>query len=131
MSKSKGDRRERQAERLYQAAGYKTERSQGQRWGRTDWFGHFDLMAVRDDRLRFCQVKSNQAMGITSINQWARMWLPVGIDCDLLVCYDREGWRLIRLWPEADTYTTAVDERDQDAGMGDAVTDYLNGGKGA
>jgi len=124
--KQKGDRRERQAVELYERAGYKVERCHGVRWGRTDWYGHFDLMAVRPDRFRFIQVKSNAASGINEINQWAEMWAPDAIQYDMLVCHDREGWRLIRCWPEGDTYTTVVDERDMDCQMGDGVADHLS-----
>lgn len=127
MSKQKGNRRERQAEKFYTQAGYKTEKSQGMRWDRTDWFGHFDLMAVRSDDFRFVQVKSNEASGISDINAWARRHGPPGIRYDMLVCHDRKGWRLIALWPEADTYTTLIDERDMDGNMGEGVLAYLRG----
>lgn len=125
MSKEKGDRRERQARDHYESAGYKVERSQGTRWDRTDWYGHFDLMAMRPDGLVFIQVKSNQASGIQDMLNWARFWGAPGIKYDIAVCHDREGWRLIRLFPDADTYEVVVDERDQDCSMGDELTRYL------
>lgn len=127
MSKQKGDRRERQAEKFYEQAGYKTEKSQGMRWDRTDWFGHFDLMAVRKDEMRFVQVKSNGARGIEDILRWAKRYLPAGIKLDMIVAHDREGWRLMHLWPDGDTYTTAVDEREMDCNMGEGVVEYLRG----
>ena len=127
-TREKGNRRERQAAEIYESAGYEVERSYDQRFGRTDFFGHFDLMAVRRDGLRFVQVKSNEVQGIADVNRWARQWAPPGALFDFLVCYDREGWRLIRCWPDGDTHSTAVDERELGCDMGEGVTAWLQVG---
>lgn len=125
MSRKKGNKREREAREFYEDAGYTTERSQGTRWDRSDWWGHFDLMAMSPDELRFAQVKSQEASGIYDIIGWARQWGAPNVKFDMLVCHDREGWRLLRLLPEDETYTCVVDERDTDGNMGDGVVAYL------
>lgn len=125
MSKKKGDRRERQAREHYEAAGYTVERAQGTRYDRSDWYNHFDLMAFRPDGLVFIQVKSNQASGVQEMLAWVREHSPPGIRYDVAVCHDREGWRLLRLVPDADTYEVVVDEREKDCEMGELLTEYL------
>lgn len=125
-NRQKGYRRERQAVEIYEAAGYAVEKSVSQRHGRTDWFGHFDMMAVRPDDLRLSQIKSNAALGIADINEWARKHAPAFVNFDMLVAHDREGWRLIELDPDGDTYSVTVDERELDCQMGENVTAYLS-----
>lgn len=127
MSKAKGDRRERQAESFYQAAGYKTEICRGLRWGKTDWFGLFDVMAVHPARqVRFAQVKSNGARGIHDWMAEATRIMPAEhVTLDFLVCHDREGWRVLR--PEGESYTTVLDERELDCAMGEGVIKWLEG----
>lgn len=124
-SRQKGYRRERQAADIYQEAGYAVEKSVSQRHGRTDWFNHFDMMAVRPDELRLSQIKSNVASGIGDINEWARENAPLVIQFDLLVAHDNQGWRLLELHPEKDSHEVVVDEREQTCKMGELVTEYL------
>ena len=125
MSREKGNRRERQAEEMYQQAGFKTEICRGLRWGNTDWFGLFDIMAIQGgEKVRFVQVKSNQ---VHKVDDWiakARRFCPSEhVDLDYLVCHDYEGWRLIR--EGDDGYTTVYDERDDVCKMGEGLTQYL------
>lgn len=128
MSKQKGDDRERQGVAIYERGGYAVNRYYGHRYGDKDLFGHFDLVATRATDLRLSQVKSGQADGIAAINEWAREHCPPGVKLDMLVVHDREGWRLIRCYPDADTHVTVVDEREKDCEMGDAIVEYLAAG---
>lgn len=129
MSRSKGAKAEREYESAYQQAGFKTERSVGQRWGRTDWFGLFDVMCVHPDHpVRFAQVKSNQAAGIHDCFETAERLLPdAHADVEYAVRHDREGWRLMRPYYDGDrlTYRTVLDERKQDCNMGEGLAAFL------
>lgn len=129
MSRKKGNSRERQCRDCYESAGYTVEKSVSERYGRTDFWGHWDLMASRPDDFRFIQVKSEAADGIAAANAWAREHAPPWVRLDFAVVYKREGWRLIRLWPEADTHTTVVDERETAGTMGEDLTRYLAKGE--
>lgn len=126
MSRKKGNRRERQARGCYEDAGFAVERCQGMRYDRSDFYNHFDLLAVRRDCIRFVQVKSNRVSGIAEINQWAREHAPDEMKFDVACCHDNQGWRLLRLFPHEETYTCVVDERDEDCSMGSLLTDYLS-----
>lgn len=123
--REKGSRREREARDIYENAGYKVEKSVSQRYDRTDWYNHFDLMATRRDDFRLCQVKSNRASDVQTILDWANQYLPAWVTVDVLVCHDRDGWRLLRLLPRADRYVTVVDEREEECRMSERVTSYL------
>lgn len=133
MSKQKGDRVEREYEYAYQRAGYKTERSMGQRWGRTDWFGLFDVMCIHPDRpIRFAQVKSNRATGVRKAFLGAARLLPdEHAEVEYAVRHDGEGWRLIRPYDDDGrlTYRTVYDER-KDPDVGPHVDTPLNLGEG-
>lgn len=125
MSKEKGDRNERELEEYYEQAGYKTDKCRGLRWGKTDWFGLFDLMAIKPgEKVRYIQVKSNRAQGI---NKWAskacRITPSEHVTLDFAVKYDYEGWRLIRV-AEGD-YETVYDERDHDCKVGEGILEFL------
>ena len=131
MTRRKGNRRERQAEQMYQRAGYKTEICRGLRWGRTDWFGLFDVMAIKEGhKVRFAQVKSNQ---VSDVNGWIakarRFCDPKHVALDYLVCHDYKGWRFIQ--ESADGYETVFDERNEDCDMGEGLTEFLRHTVGA
>lgn len=126
MSHKKGVRRERQARSIYKKAGYETEKSVGERYGRSDFFGKFDFMAVSPERVKFVQVKPKSASGIREMIEWAAENLPPYIDAEYAVYHDREGWRLIRAQPEEGSYTTLCDGRDHDKNMGVALAEFLN-----
>lgn len=128
MSRKKGNRRENQAAKLYEDAGYVTERSVQANYGtRSDWFELFDIMAIRPgEELRFAQVKSNNAGGVREWFTTAETLVPPEVELDFLVCHDREGWRLLRPSDEHN-YVTVLDERKTDVPMGESVRDYLEG----
>jgi len=124
---AKGDRRERQAQEIYEAAGYWVQPFYGRKFGETDGFGHFDMVALRADQpVRFVQVKSNRARGIKKMVDQLFGTFPYGpARAEFAVCHDGKGWRLINVDPEG--YQTLVDERDHDCNMGDQLTAYLAG----
>lgn len=134
MSRRKGNKRERQAREIYAEAGFAVEKAVAERYGRTDFFGLFDFMAVRSDTFRFVQVKGGSASGIGEINEWAAEHCPTGVNCEFAVYYKKEGWRLVRALPDQGSYTTVYDERkDEDVGphvdtplnLGEGLTEFL------
>jgi len=124
---SKGDRREREAREIYENAGYEVQPFYGRPYGETDGFGHFDLVALRDDdHPRFVQVKSNHARGIRDMEHELQSYFPFqAARAEYAVCHDNEGWRLLHV--SLDGYTVLVDEREMDCNMGDQLTAYLAG----
>jgi len=151
-AREKGARRERQARKIYEDAGYAVQPFYGRAFGETDGFGLFDLVAVADSSdidghpkpsyergcPRFVQVKSNRAAGI---NEWSRevvnRFAGVSLFADFVVCHDNEGWRLLSPYADNlnllkitldDVYAkTFLDEREMDCEMGEGLTAYLRG----
>lgn len=122
----KGTRREREAREIYERAGYWVYSPQNPKYGDNDLWNLFDLAAFRvtDGQLRFVQVKSNGARGITKWCNKARHFQTAGVEADFVVPYDRQGWRLIQ--PTADGYhTTLYDERNKGGNMGEGLEEYL------
>lgn len=127
--KRKGNRREREAEDLWQQAGYRTYKPQESKYGETDMFGLFDFLAhKRTGRTAWVQVKSNGARGIEEWVVAAREFLGPYDRAYMAVCYDREGWRLVRPTTTGGGHRTVVDEREHGCGMGELVVEYLRGG---
>lgn len=125
MTKAKGDRREREARDIYEAAGYTVQPFYGRPYGETDGFGLFDLVATKPrSPPRFVQVKSNQARGIREWTEETQQILPDWhAIADMAVCHDNAGWRLITVRDNG--YRTVVDERDEDVDMGEHLQLYL------
>ena len=130
----KGKRREREASELYERAGYDTFRPQESKYGETDIFGLFDILAIRPDGAgptRLVQVKANQPESISGWAADALAYSGTHRVVEMLVAYDGHGgphpkptrWRLIQPMDHGGPMDTedVVDERDG----GDAVVEYL------
>jgi Holliday junction resolvase len=128
LSAAKGDRRERQAVEIYERAGYEVERATGGGSHSPDFFDLYDLIAIGgDEGVDLVQVKANGARGIESFCQeTVHHASHRGVAPMMLVCYDREGWRLV-IPAGRDSHATAVDEREMDCAMGEGVVEYLRG----
>lgn len=135
-NREKGKRTEREAASLYEDAGYRTFRPQESKFGETDMFGLFDVLAILPRRfedivanpVRLVQVKSNTASGIHEWVEETQEFLQPGVTAEYLVKTDREGWRLMKPVNVTDTgwtYRTEVDERKQDVNIGEGVRAYL------
>lgn len=136
---SKGKRNEREAAEIYETAGFDTFRPQESKFGETDMFGLFDLLAIPADPdadARLVQVKTNRAEGIESWVEEAVRYNGVGRRVEMLVAYDGQGghdpvpkrWRLIGpdLAGETVTHSDRIDERADDVpASGEGVTEYL------
>lgn len=128
---SKGKRRERECADIFEEAGFRTYRPQESKWGETDIFGLFDILAVPGPgdlgQVRLIQVKSNGARGIESWAHDALAYASHTVRVQFAVCYDREGWRLIDPYDTGTgvDWRTVYDEREDSHAMGGGLTDYL------
>jgi len=125
--KKKGNRRERQLDGHVQKAGYRTYRPQESKWGETDMYGLFDIVAYRPDKpVAWLQSKSNAAVGINEWAEKASAFVGPYSTALMAVCYDREGWRLICPEEDGGGYQTVADGREYvDTVMGSAVVEYF------
>ena len=133
----KGSDRELDARKLYERAGYWVYTPENSRYGDNDLWNLFDLACFRvlDHSLRFVQVKSNGARGITKWVQRAAHFAEMdAVTVEYAVPYDREGWRIVQPDADGDGYTTVYDERDDPAvdsnypdkkNMGDGLVEWL------
>jgi len=128
MSKKKGDRRERQVEKILEALGYDVEKPNStpypQKYG-VDFFSLFDIIAFKDgEKPLFIQVKSNGARGIRSFSDECKdIQFPFEFcDVEFWVCYDNEGWRIIEI--SEDGYDNIYDARDEDKKMDEGAKEF-------
>lgn len=127
-SKSKGNKREREAQKLLEKAGWTVEKPVNTRFtSNKDFFHLFDRMAVKKDHpIIFVQVKSN---GATGINKWMEnVDNLIGLDNPAFkfyyfVPYDYEGWRIIKV--NGETRKDVVDERKTSSEMGEETKQFF------
>ncbi len=129
-SKKKGDRRERQAEKILEYLDYIVEKPNStpykQKYG-VDFFGLFDIIAFRkNEKPLLIQVKSNGARGIRSFSEdCIEKQVPFEyVKVQYWVCYDEEGWRIIEI--DENGYDEYYDERDDTYKMGEGVKNNFN-----
>ena len=113
-TREKGQRIERKAKKSLEKNNYKVHKAYmgGKYRKNRDIFNLFDLIAVKEDRIKFIQVKANQARGQKEIKEQSD-FIPQAdfIDIELWVWMDRVGWRIKRLSREDDKWETILDER--------------------
>lgn len=118
-TRDKGDRREREAKKLLQQQGYTVHKKVNNSYDSGDIYGLFDLVAVKpDEKVKFIQVKSNGTGGaLTETMSESADILPLEhADVEFWLCYDREGWRVLRM---RDEWMELIDERDKKGKMGE------------
>jgi hypothetical protein len=104
--KRKGKRNEREAQDLYREAGYETFSPQESKYGETDIFNQFDILAIHPENggpVRLVQVKSNQPGSMSGWAEDSIQYAVKGVVVELLTAYDGHGgpnptpkrWRLI------------------------------------
>lgn len=131
MSRTDGNKRERQLRDLYKSAGWMAWRpKQGSHRfaGDPDVFEEFDVMAIQPftGELHGVQCKANGARGIRSFSRRVWPFRGAGIRTLYAVPYDREGWRVIDVCGPGDK-RNVVDERESTVNMGDGVKAWLRG----
>ena len=129
MGKAKGDRRERQAREILEDAGWTVETPNYTRYGNTDFYNAFDLIAMHpNEKVKLVQVKSNTANGIQELADRVQEFVNFSAcSVEYWICHDNEGWRVLDILPDNikgnRTYETILDERDRDCNMGEFITE--------
>lgn len=129
-SKEKGNRRERQARKILEAAGYDVITPNSTKFQREDFFDLFDIIAINPgEKPLFIQVKSNKARKINEFEQKVQETVPWEyVNVQFWVCYDRQGWRIIGI-TEGGERNEILDERNKKGKMGETVKNYLRKSK--
>lgn len=132
--RAKGSRNELKTMKAYERAGYwchKPESRSHAGQSNQDMWNLFDIAAmhVHIPEIRFVQVKTNGASGLRQWCRKARYFARVpGIQCDYVVRYDGEGYRVIKpMLSDSQAYTTVFDSRDSDSNIGDDLAAFLRG----
>jgi len=101
----KGLRNEKKAMALLENIGFKVVKAKITRWGGNDFFGLFDLIAVKKNSpTLFIQVKTNQTRGVKKeLEKFALENLNPFNATGLFVYYDRKGWKFHWFCEEART----------------------------
>ena len=129
MGKAKGDRRERQAREILEDAGWTVETPNYTRYGNTDFYNAFDLIAMHpNEKVKLVQVKSNRAEGVREFQERVQEFVNFkACSVEYWICHDSEGWRVLDILPDnikgKRTYETILDERDRDCNMGEFITE--------
>lgn len=120
MSYKKGYRRENQCVKLLEKCGFEAERSQNPAYSSGDYFGLFDVIAMRKDRKpRLIQVKSNRTDGAMKEILESEFIPETHFEVEIWVAYDNDGWRVERM--NAGEWTTLIDERNLSKNYGAEV----------
>lgn len=120
MSYKKGYRRENQCVKLLQKCGFEAERSQNPAYSSGDYFGLFDVIAMRKDRKpRLIQVKSNRTDGAMKEILESEFIPETHFEVEIWVAYDNDGWRVERM--NSGEWNTLIDERNVSKNYGAEV----------
>lgn len=93
-SRSKGNKNERRAELLLQKSGYKTQRCGYRKFKQNDFFGLFDILAIKSNESCLIQVKSNSKPGKKLFSEIQEFFNKYNqFTCEVWVWVDRKGWR--------------------------------------
>lgn len=124
-SRDKGNRAERDAEAIYEDCGYRVFRPQESKFGETDIYGAFDILATppagSNLPVRFVQVKSNRAEGIETWREDAMEYATASTTVEMLIRHDGHGgphptpptWRVIVPYVDPTfRHEVVVDERE-------------------
>lgn len=123
MSRSKGNRHEREAKNLLSELGYTVHKKVHTRYDPGDIFSLFDLIAVKTERKPvFIQVKTNGTGGdLGKTLRESRELIATGhVDLEYWIRYSREGWRVLRS-KNGNDWDEVVDEREADSSIGSGV----------
>lgn len=96
MSKRKGARTKRKCKKFYEERGWdvgdveKTSRYAKQK----DLFDLFDLIAIKGQKVKFIQVKTNKPATQKPYKEWAKKHCCHNIECVVATWYDYKNWRL-------------------------------------
>ena len=87
---AKGRRNQLKARRLLESMGYLVETAKFSRWGSTDFFGIFDLIAIDERDIKLIQVKTN-SMPSPAVREGIEEFpCPPCVSKELWILYDRK-----------------------------------------
>ena len=86
----KGRANQLKARRLLEAMGYNVEVAKFSRWGSTDFWNVFDIIAVDKRDIKFIQVKSNRLPSPETREQVEYFECPACVSKELWIFYDRK-----------------------------------------
>ena len=92
----KGNRRELEARKLLEAAGWLVERKNRSKYTSPDLFGMFDLLAIRGGEVMLVQVKSNKSDFYKSRKEIAgwKQETHTTLPCQLWLKENNKQWRI-------------------------------------
>lgn len=92
---AKGNRRELEARKILEAQGYLVERKNRSKYSSPDFFGMFDLLAIRGCEVLLIQVKSNVSDFYKSRKDIAKWRKETGslVACQLWLKENNKQWR--------------------------------------
>jgi len=112
-TRQKGNRIERKAEDRLQNNGYRTARMPHTRYGDSDFYNLYDIIAVKPDApLKMVQVKTNQFSKLEKYLQQSLETTPEK-HCiiEYWVWHDYKGWEIRRLNREKKKWEKILDQR--------------------
>jgi len=120
-TRQKGNRNERKCEALLKEKGFSTSRMPHTRYGPSDHFSLFDIIAMKPDApIKMIQVKSNTPPNLAEFKEECLEVAPLKhAEIEIWTHFDREGFQIRRL--KDDEWQTLVDERDNGMKIGEEV----------
>jgi len=89
----KGARNEAKAKKELLEDGYEVESVKRLKYGRTDFFGLFDVIAINGEHVRLIQVKSNRRESRKDRERIRRFRCPNSCSKEVWVMHDYKGWK--------------------------------------
>ena len=88
-----GARNEKRCENDLIKDGYSVEKVKRVKFGRRDFFGLFDVIAINSERVRLIQVKSNRRADRKTRQAISAFRCPSQCSKEVWVFVDRKGWK--------------------------------------
>lgn len=126
--RAKGNRIERKAEDRLHEQGYNTARMPHTRYGDSDFFNLFDIVAMKPGApFKLVQVKSNSPPNLEEFKKEALEITPLKhAEIEVWVRYDREGWKVRKLNRETKKWSVLCNATKNDKKVGKTLKKALN-----
>lgn len=93
--RNKGSRIELEARKLLEGTGYLVDKKNASRWQSDDFYGLFDLLAIKSNDVRLIQIKSNKSdfyKARKEIKTWHKDHKIKGISFEIWLREPRKDW---------------------------------------
>ena len=100
---AKGNRVELMLRKILEADGYLVDKKNRTKWQSPDLFGVFDLVAIKESRVRFIQVKSNRShfyIARKEISHFLKLH-NLNIEAEIWLYQGKGKWRSESLSPDS------------------------------